>query len=161
MPACMELMTQTLPPEPSPSPHEDAGVVWAQCLDVIRESVTNQAFKTWFEPTRPIKLDGTTLTIQVPSQFFYEWIEEHYYALVRKTIVQILGERAHLVYRAVVDESLESPEERVITLPSRAVTRMSTVPHKAPPLAPPSPFTPQPNAGDGSPMQPRLNPRFN
>jgi chromosomal replication initiator protein len=153
-------MAQRAFPDQIPAVPEDAGVVWAQCLEVIRESVTYQAFKTWFEPTRPIKLEGATLTIQVPSQFFYEWIEEHYYALVRKTIVQILGERAHLVYRAVVDESLESPEERVITLPSRAVTRMSTVPHKAPPLAPPSPFTPPPGSGDPAPVQPRLNPRF-
>ena len=97
-------MAYTASTEQSTVLPEDAGVVWAQCLELIRESVTYQAFKTWFEPTRPIKLEGTTLTIQVPSQFFYEWIEEHYYALVRKTIVQILGERASAIFHGSLKE---------------------------------------------------------
>ncbi len=98
---------------------------WARCLEIIRENVAHQAYKTWFEPAKPIRLEDATLTIQVPSQFFYEWIEEHYYSLVRKTIVQVLGERAQLIYHALVDESLEPPEARVITLPARNVAAPS------------------------------------
>jgi len=46
--------------------------VWSECLKVIKDNVTMQGFKTWFEPIRPIKLENHILTIQVPSQFFYE-----------------------------------------------------------------------------------------
>ncbi len=56
----------------------DASVIWGECLEIIKGSVTHQAFKTWFEPTKAIRLEGATLTVQVPSRFFYEWIEEHY-----------------------------------------------------------------------------------
>ena len=59
---------------------------WENCLSVIKDNVSIQAFKTWFEPIKPIKLKSKILTIQVPSQFFYEWLEEHYIDLLKKTI---------------------------------------------------------------------------
>ncbi|HRE96448.1 MAG TPA: DnaA N-terminal domain-containing protein, partial [Flavobacteriales bacterium] len=60
--------------------------VWKNCLDIIRDNVSLQSFKTWFEPIKPLKLENNVLTIQVPSQFFYEWLEEHYITLLKKTI---------------------------------------------------------------------------
>ena len=59
---------------------------WNNCLKLIRDNVSPQNFKTWFEPIKAVKLDALTLTIEVPSQFVYEWLEEHYIGLLRKTI---------------------------------------------------------------------------
>ena len=56
----------------------DYKTVWENCLKIIRDNINYQSFKTWFEPIKPIKLEKNVLTIQVPSQFFYEWLEEHY-----------------------------------------------------------------------------------
>ena len=47
---------------------KDHEKVWAKCLDVIKDNVTMQSFKTWFEPIKPVKLSKSVLTIQVPSQ---------------------------------------------------------------------------------------------
>ena len=44
-------------------------VVWNNCLSIIKDNVSPQSFKTWFEPIKPIRLKGNVLTIQVPSQF--------------------------------------------------------------------------------------------
>ncbi|MFN6076429.1 MAG: DnaA N-terminal domain-containing protein, partial [Fluviicola sp.] len=52
--------------------------VWSACLEVIKDNLSAVSFKTWFEPIIPVKLENNTLTIQVPSHFFYEWLEEHY-----------------------------------------------------------------------------------
>ena len=60
--------------------------VWQACLKVIKDNIPLQAFKTWFEPILPVKLEGEVLTIQVPSHFFYEWLEEHYIVLLKKVI---------------------------------------------------------------------------
>lgn len=79
--------------------------VWANCLKIIKDNVNQQSFKTWFEPIEAVKLDGEILTIQVPSQFFYEWLEEHYVTLLRKTIKRELGTNARLEYRIVVENS--------------------------------------------------------
>ncbi|GIV33698.1 MAG: chromosomal replication initiator protein DnaA [Chitinophagales bacterium] len=85
--------------------HEE---VWKNCLKIIKDNVNHQSFKTWFEPIKPVKLENNVLTIQVPSQFFYEWLEEHYITLLRKTIKRELGNDARLEYRIVVDNSSEA-----------------------------------------------------
>ena len=57
--------------------------VWNNCLGFISDNISEQSFKTWFLPIQPIKLKGSRLNIQVPSKFFYEWIEEHYIKLLK------------------------------------------------------------------------------
>ena len=52
--------------------------VWKQCLNVIKDNVSPQNFKTWFEPIVPVNIKEKTLTIQVPTSFFFEYLEEHY-----------------------------------------------------------------------------------
>lgn len=84
---------------------KDYQSVWASCLKIIKDNVNLQSFKTWFEPIEPVKLEDDVLTIQVPSQFFYEWLEEHYVTLLRKTIKRELGVNARLEYRIVVENS--------------------------------------------------------
>lgn len=96
----------------------DADGAWSACLAAIRDNVPLRAFKTWFEPTRAVRLDGATLTIQVPSPFFYEWIEEHFHSLVRKTILAVLGEQGELIYQAGTDHVAEVPQSRTVTLPA-------------------------------------------
>lgn len=83
-------------------PHEE---VWANCLSIIKDNVSHQSFKTWFEPIKPIHLNSNTLTIQVPSQFFYEWLEEHYITLLKKTIKKELGPSGSLEYSIIMDNS--------------------------------------------------------
>ena len=56
----------------------DCATVWSDCLELIRKEVDEQNYNTWFKPINPLKHDDDVLTIQVPSQFFYEWLEEHY-----------------------------------------------------------------------------------
>jgi chromosomal replication initiator protein len=76
----------------------DSQMVWDSCLHTIQKNVSPQSFKTWFEPIKPIRLEGEVLTIQVPNKFFFEWLEEHYVPLLKKSIRQELGEKARLVY---------------------------------------------------------------
>ena len=60
---------------------EDYKRVWAECLKMIKDTLgpeNHTAFETWFRPIVPLQLDGATLIVQVPSQFFYEYLEEHY-----------------------------------------------------------------------------------
>jgi chromosomal replication initiator protein len=91
--------------------------VWKNCLQIIKDNIPTQSFKTWFEPIIPIRLEESVLTIQVPSLFFYEWIEEHYVGLLRKTIKKQLGENARLEYNIVVEKS-SSQKPYTTNLPS-------------------------------------------
>lgn len=77
--------------------------VWENCLKIIKDNIHYQSFKTWFVPIQPLKLENDILTIQVPSQFFYEWLEEHYINLLKKTIKKELGSDGRLEYSIVMD----------------------------------------------------------
>jgi chromosomal replication initiator protein len=79
--------------------------VWNNCLLIIKDNIPAQSFKTWFEPIKALRLEGNVLTIQVPSLFFYEWLEEHYVGLLRKTVKKQLGEDGRLEYNIVVEKS--------------------------------------------------------
>ncbi len=82
---------------------KSADQVWKNCLAIIKDIVEWQHFKTWFEPIQPVELKGKILTIQVPSQFFFEYLEEHYVTLLAKTLKRELGKEANLEYRIMMD----------------------------------------------------------
>ena len=79
--------------------------VWNNCLTIIRDNVTAQNFKTWFKPIKAVALEGKTLTIQVPSQFCFEWLEKHYLTLMKKTIMREIGKDAKLEYNILLENS--------------------------------------------------------
>ena len=81
---------------------KDCHIIWANCLQTIRDSVNPQSFKTWFEPIKPVGLHEKALTIQVPNKFFYEWLEEHFVSLLKKAIYQELGEEGRLEYQILL-----------------------------------------------------------
>ncbi|HSD62823.1 MAG TPA: chromosomal replication initiator protein DnaA, partial [Ignavibacteriaceae bacterium] len=86
-----------------PIGYQDASSAWKDCLRSIKENVTLMTYNTWFLPIKPVELKDNTLKIQIPSQFFWEWIDEHYNTLINKTIVETLGNGARLSY-LIADE---------------------------------------------------------
>ena len=89
--------------------------VWSNCLSVIREMVGDQSFKTWFEPIVPLSLTDNILTIQVPSRFFYEWLEEHYVHVLKDSIHAELGPLARLEY-AISPEGKTSENNKLYNI---------------------------------------------
>ena len=63
-----------------------ADKVWNNCLSYIKDNINEESFKTWFLPIKVVKLKDKILTIEVPSKFFYEWIEENYIDLLTSAI---------------------------------------------------------------------------
>lgn len=84
--------------------------IWNNCLEYIKENISLQSYKTWFSPIIPVKAKGDVLHIQVPSKFFYEWLEEHYIQLLKASIRRELGPQAKLVYSIIV----EKPKPNVV-----------------------------------------------
>ena len=95
-----------------------AATVWSKCLSFIEDNIKPQAYKTWFEPILPIKLSGNALTIQVPSKFFYEWLEEHYIKILRVALTKELGKDAKLIYDVKMENSYSSRKPHTVKFPS-------------------------------------------
>ena len=97
----------------------ESKTAWAACLEIIRENVVSeQSFKTWFEPIVPVKLVGNALTIQVPNHFFYEYLEEHYVHLLRKAIDAVLGRNGQLEYSIIVDKATDKNKATAVNTPA-------------------------------------------
>jgi chromosomal replication initiator protein len=94
----------------APNKHEPSSAkeIWKECLAIIKKNVPAITYNTWFVPIKPLSLVGSKLKIQVPNNFFIEWIDEHYNTLITKTITQVLGEDAQLVY-VIMDDSEPLP----------------------------------------------------
>lgn len=106
--------------------------VWDNCLKVIKDNVSLQSFKTWFQPIKPVKLKDSVLTIQVPSQFFYEWLEEHYIQLLKKTIRKELGEEGKLEYSIVMENTSQNSNPYTVKIPTTNKRALKNAPVSMP-----------------------------
>ena len=92
--------------------------VWSNCLAFIKDNIQPQAYKTWFEPIQAVKLSGNALSIQVPSKFFYEWLEEHYVKILKVALTKELGEDAKLVYVIKMENTYGNKQPFTEKIPS-------------------------------------------
>ncbi|MGB0948660.1 MAG: chromosomal replication initiator protein DnaA [Marinirhabdus sp.] len=98
--------------------------VWNDCLSFIKDNIKPQAYKTWFEPIKPVKISGEALTIQVPSKFFYEWLEEHYVKLLKVALTKELGPKARLVYIIKMENTYGNRQPFTEKIPSANRTNL-------------------------------------
>ncbi len=107
--------------------------VWNNCLSIIKDNVPSISFRTWFEPIVPLKLDGDVLTIQVPSPFFYEYLEEQYIDILRKVIKKEIGSEAKLEYNVVMqNNSYNNSKPYTVKFPARSSKEIKNTPVSIP-----------------------------
>mgnify|MGYP001160841622 FL=1 len=105
--------------------------IWNNCLNIIRDNVTPQNYKTWFKPITAVAINEKILTIQVPSQFFYEWLENNYITLIKKTLKRELGKDAKLEYNILLDNS-GSKKPYITKIPSSGQSALKNDPINMP-----------------------------
>lgn len=125
-----------------------------QCLPIIRNNVDEKQFRTWFDPIRIISFEQQVLTFGLPSQYFYEFLSEHFGRLIFSVVRRVFGEDTQLKYSLMVDQThhltvdIEPVSSQV--LPTRA--RQTVDGNKAPsPLQAPMPQD----------LDPQLNRNYN
>ncbi|MCV9385233.1 chromosomal replication initiator protein DnaA [Reichenbachiella ulvae] len=90
--------------------------IWDNCLKFIGSKIPEQSFKTWFIPIIPLKFTAPVLTIQVPSQFFYEWLEDNYVQLLKEAIQSEIGPEGKLEYSVIVDKGNSKNQPYTVNL---------------------------------------------
>ncbi len=136
--------------------NEDIQAIWQETLALIRTRVNSRSFKTWFEPIAPDRITRDRLYIQVPSQFFSEWLEEHYCSLINE-VLTFVTKREMVVDYTITSDDRDLPqtdaEEPVVPGVASPVS----------PLADVRPTSPAPQ-GRSAPRQQQLsttlNPRY-
>ena len=72
--------------------------VWTNCLNFIQQNIDPKQFNLWFKPIRPVSLVESTLTVEVPSEFFREYLEGAYLDLLKAALKKERGTSAKLIY---------------------------------------------------------------
>jgi chromosomal replication initiator protein len=105
-------------------------------MDIIKDNVSDKAFHTWFVPIIPIKYQDSDFTVQVPSHFFYEYLEEHYADLIYASLSRVAGKHLVLYYRIIVDQSNKKDGGTILQserpTPASEVKKTATQMNKSP-----------------------------
>jgi chromosomal replication initiator protein len=129
--------------------------LWNNCLRIIRENVPEAAYNTWFVPIAPLGYDlqNKILTLEVPSQFFYEFIEEKFIDLLSDAIYREFGKGTRLMYKVLMDSDSKESVEQESSNRSSAITPKAVLNGNKSPNILKAPL-PQD-------LDPRLNPKYN
>lgn len=106
--------------------------IWNDCLLVIKDNVQPTSFRTWFEPIKPLKIENEILTIQVPSPFFYEYLEEQYIDILRKTLRKVIGQNAKLEYNVVMSNTQQKSGSLTVNYPANNNSKLNNRPVSVP-----------------------------
>ncbi|MBP1675524.1 MAG: chromosomal replication initiation protein [Bacteroidetes bacterium] len=124
--------------------------LWNRCLSVIKDNISEASYNTWFAPIVALKYENNVFVLQVPSQFFVEYIEEKYIDLLRMTLYRVAGNGTRLEYRVLIDKtsdkSTQIPSTEEQPKPKQASGRQYVNPYHRPQL-------PE--------IDPQLNPSYN
>ncbi|MCR5760025.1 MAG: chromosomal replication initiator protein DnaA [Bacteroidales bacterium] len=130
---------------------------WNNCLRFIEQVVEPRQFETWFKKIRPVSLVESTLTVEVPSEFFCEYLESAFIDVIKAALKKEIGAGARLVYtiRPVLNQQpITFPQG-----PGDAPTNKSISVNTWQPAGNPGPFV-YPGITRIT-VNPRLNPVYN
>ena len=72
--------------------------IWEKSKERIKTSQPLHAYSTWFDPIRSIGLSENELVLEVPNQFFFEWIQSHYKQIIKDDSVYFSFNCLFLLY---------------------------------------------------------------
>lgn len=103
--------------------------VWNNCLKILKDVIPAKSYQTWFLPIKAVSLENDTFTMEVPSDFFREFLEEHFIDFISKALKREIGINAKLLYKVKVadDSTITYPTEERQDLTNKDVV----VPPKA------------------------------
>ena len=92
---------------------EKKQILWQRCMEMFHSNVSEQQFQTWFSPMRLKSFDAAKkeLAVYIPSQFFFEYLEEHFRRLIHVTISRFFGGDVKLIYQVEVADNVTVGQE--------------------------------------------------
>ena len=73
--------------------------MWNECLRIFEQNVDPKQFNVWFKTIVPVSLEASTLTVEVPTDFFRSYLEDAYLPIIKMALRRVIGPDARLMYR--------------------------------------------------------------
>lgn len=96
----------------------DLSTVWGRVLELVKEELSEAAFKTWFAHTHPLDLtDDGVFVVGAQNEFARSWLEERYSQRLSVALRQVVG--TDLSVKIVLDGSISpAVDEDLFTEPA-------------------------------------------
>ncbi len=73
--------------------------LWNQVLDKLKERISHNSFETWIKPIVPKKGKDDRLILEVPNNFFLDWIKENYWEILSDAVSDVFGDQTLLTLK--------------------------------------------------------------
>ena len=77
--------------------------IWNKVKKRLKKKQPEHAYSTWFEPINPIAFNSNTLILELPNQFFFEWIQSHYLQVILQSAKDIINDAIEIKYTVKPD----------------------------------------------------------
>ena len=81
--------------------------LWSRCMEDLATQIPSQTLETWFKPIRPLDCSRSEFRLEAPSQFFINWVEQHYYPILQRVIRSRAGEDVDVVFDIAETQVIE------------------------------------------------------
>lgn len=94
--------------------------IWKKAVDLLYSQLDQHNFDAWIAPIKPIKVDGETLVLGVPSRFFATWVETHHLSSIKHALATVCERHYNIAFDIL--KTSEIPDE-ITTLDQPLVRR--------------------------------------
>ncbi len=72
--------------------------IWTKCCEIIKSQIPGPSYRTWISPIEPVGIENGKLVVQIPNQFFIEWLEGRYHEIIQSALRGIVNEEFGVSY---------------------------------------------------------------
>jgi chromosomal replication initiator protein len=60
--------------------------VWDRILEHVRATVNDRSFRNWFQPTKFLGEDDSSVQVEVPNEWYAEWLSSNFGEVIRRVL---------------------------------------------------------------------------
>ena len=89
--------------------------IWEKALPLVKSELTQISFDTWIKTITPLFIEGNTMIMQVPADFYKGMIASRYSILIKNAIKQVSLKEYELSFISSLEE-LKTAEEKKVSV---------------------------------------------
>ena len=94
---------------------------WELAQESLRKILDEHSYKNWFSQTWFESCDEGRVVVGVPSQFFADWLRDHYLDAISSALREVIGDFRDIRFAVLSEPSKQAPQKSV---PVQAVSRL-------------------------------------
>jgi chromosomal replication initiator protein len=101
----------------------NAREIWDEALSAIQGRIARQSFDNWFRPLSLESIEGSRIKILLPNRFFKEWFEDHYLAILKTVLEDLMFSSVEVILRVPEQENQTGIDTKVERSAKRPIRR--------------------------------------